>query len=200
MPRKWLKRYRDRGELSVYNMGGAWSSAVSSAMTTFNTLGFGVKLVIAKEERSAEIVVKLSNGTEIYPYDGHTINVQFKSDTMHGKAVTLAKERKNEIYFGAVFLPGKIKNLTLKQKQVIVVHELIHVCGLDGSLADGTGEDPNMNHDTVGVMAGQMMISGDGLIEYLHEKNTPPMTPIRVGGRTMCQMRMLWANEACERD
>jgi hypothetical protein len=46
-------------------------------------------------------------------------------------------------------------------------------------------------------MAAQMVTHGDGVIEMMPEKGAKPMTPIRVGGQTMCLMRMLWAGDAC---
>ena len=59
MPTPWLKRIRKTGQLTVFNNAGAWSAAVDSAMTTFNNLAVGVKLVSEKEEKSANIVVRL---------------------------------------------------------------------------------------------------------------------------------------------
>jgi hypothetical protein len=68
---------------------------------------------------------------------------------------------------------------------VIVVHELIHACGMD-------------IHDSVGIMFGEMKEANGGLIEYLHDKGARPMPPIRVGSKTVCTMRMLWSDgEAC---
>jgi len=197
MPTKWMKRFRESGQLTVCNKAGAWTSAVDGAMNTFNNLGLGLKLVAEKDEMEANIIVKMSSGSETYKRYDDTITVNFPAEKMHGKAVTRAHPRLKEIYLAVVFLPGKVQNLTPKQREVVIVHELLHASGLDGGRGDGT-QDPGMDHDIIGVMAGQMAIDGDGLIEYLHEKGTKPMTPIRVGAQTMCKMRLLWAGEACQ--
>ena len=76
-----------------------------------------------------------------------------------------------------------MKNGTKKQKEVIVVHEFIHAAGMD-------------EHDDRGIMFPQMGESGDGLIEYLHDKGSKAMPPIRVGGQTACIMNMLWSGGA----
>lgn len=196
MPTKWMKWMREEKQLKVHNMGGSWSAAVDKAIITFNNLGFGVKLVPEREKHKAQIVVKLSNGAEVFEQIDDKIIVDFPADGMHGRASTIAHPRRKEIYFAGVFLPGKVQNVTPKQKEVMIVHELIHACGLDGGLPDG-GQDPKQDHEENGIMASKMGIAGDGLIEYFHERNTPPMTPIRVGPLTMCKMRMLWAAETC---
>jgi hypothetical protein len=186
---KWM---REKNQLTVHNMGGSWSAAVDAGIKTFNNLGFGVKLVPEKERRSAQIVIKLSNGSETFVQSGDSIIVNFPADKMHGRATTLAHPRLKEIYFAGVFLPGKVQNVTPKQKEVIVVHELIHACGLDGGMPGG-GQDPKMDHELVGIMSAQMVPSGDGLLELLPEKGAKPMTPIRVGAQTMRLMQTLWA-------
>jgi len=48
-------------------------------------------------------------------------------------------------------------------------------------------------------MFAQMGEDGDGLIEYLHDKGSKAMPPIRVGGQTACIMNMLWSGgPACK--
>jgi hypothetical protein len=185
-------------------MAGGWSAAVTAAINTFNSLGFGVKLVTVNEEKFAQIVVKLSNGSESYTmsqvgYDDYTFEVNFPAELLHGRAKTLSTGSPLEIFFAGVFLPGKVRNPTPKQKEVIVVHEFIHACGLDGRTPDDK-EIPGGDHDLVGVMSAKMVEYGDGLMEMMPEKGAKPMSPIRVGGQTMCRMRMLWKNEGCEKD
>lgn len=198
MPTKWFKRYRETGQLTVFHKSSAWSPAFKSALATFNTLNFGVKLVEEKEEKSANIVVLLSMGGDSYPYENRTLKADFPADQMHGRARTLVDAKRWEIYFAVVFLPGKVQNVSARQKEVIIVHELIHAAGLNGLFSGGT-EDPKGDHDEVGIMYPKMMIEGDGLIEMLHDKGAQAMTPIRVGTQTLCKMRMLWAGgEACK--
>ena len=128
---------------------------------------------------------------EQYQYYGDTAQTssKFKADGLHGQASTLHDAKSKEIFFAVVFLPGKVKKATNGQKEVIVVHELIHACGLDEW------------HDSVGIMFAQMAEEGGGLIEYLHDKGAKPMPPIRVGSQTVCKVKMLWAGgEACKDD
>jgi len=194
-----MRRVRQTGQLTVKNIGGAWAGSVDTAIATFNTLNLGVKLVsAAKNENEPNIVVKLSTGSETYTHYGDSLTVNFPANLLHGRAKTLV-DRRNEIYFAAVFLPGRVSNPTPKQREVIIVHELIHAAGLNGRLSNGS-DDPNGDHDSVGIMYPQMMVDGDGLIEYLHEKGAKAMTPVRVGTKTMSDMQRLWAASRSKKD
>jgi hypothetical protein len=201
MPTKWNRGVRETGQLKIFNKGGGWSAAVDAAIGSFNNLGLGVSLVAVREEEAANVVVKLSNGSETYTRGTYTATVNFEAEKLHGKAWTRATSTRQgrdvEIDFAVVFLPGRVPNPTPKQKEVIIVHELIHASGLNGGLPNG-GDAPNKDHDSEGIMYPQMAVAGDGLIEYLHEKETPPMSPIRVGVKTRCALRMLWTTEGCE--
>lgn len=181
----WIKNIREGGELSVFNKATTWSDAVNAAIEAFNRLSFGVTLVKAKDETSANVVLVLANGHTEYTYDGTTVNpgTGFSPDRLHGKTRAFYHdESPKEIFFAVTFLPGRVEG-TKKQKEVIVVHEFIHAAGMD-------------EHDDRGIMFAQMGVSGDGLIEYLHDKNAKAMPPIRVGGQTSCIMQMLWAGGA----
>jgi hypothetical protein len=202
MPTKWNRGVRETGQLKVYNKAGGWSAAVDAALGSFNNLGLGVSLVKVSEEDAANVVVVLANGPDTYPRGTFSITATgFTADTFHGMAKTRSsatrRGRDLEIDFAVVFLPGRIANPTPKQKEVMVVQEMIHASGLNAMLPNGD-DAPNKDHDSEGIMFPQMAVAGDGLIEYLHEKNTPPMTPIRVGVKTRCTLRMLWTNEGCE--
>jgi hypothetical protein len=192
MATPWLKRIRKTGQLTVYNKATAWKVAVDAAISSFNNLSFGVQLVAEKEENAANIVLMLAQGPQQYKYYGDTAKTlpDFKADALHGQASTLTDVKKNEIFFAAVFLPGKVKKATDGQKLVIVVHELIHACGLN---------DQKKDHDSAGIMFAQMKEADGGLIEYLPEKGVKPMPPIRVGSQTLCKMALLWSGaEACK--
>jgi hypothetical protein len=133
-----------------------------------------------------------------------TTGSDFDPSILHGLTVPLTetheKPRKTfEIIFAAIFLPGKVK-ASQKQQEVIIVHEFFHACGLDGGLPDGTKDANGMDHDSAGIMFGQMAKDGDGLIEYLHDKNAVAMPPIRLGGQTQCKIQMIWGSEACKKD
>src|SRR5215471_1372327 len=93
MPTPWLKRIRESGQLTVFNKSGTWVHAVEKALATFNLLNFPVKLVSEKEEKKANIVVKLSNGPDSYDYDGSTAKTPtgFRADGLHGATSTLTE-------------------------------------------------------------------------------------------------------------
>ncbi|HEY0462265.1 MAG TPA: hypothetical protein VGC97_24240 [Pyrinomonadaceae bacterium] len=202
MPTKWNRGVRETGKLKVYNKAGGWSAAVDGAIGSFNNLGLGVQLIKESDETAANVVVVLANGADTYPRGSYVLTAEkFTADILHGMAKTRAtsarRGRDVEIDFAVVFLPGRVPNATPKQKEVIVVHELIHASGLNGGLPNGS-DAPNKDHDSEGIMYPQMQIAGDGLIEQLHDKGASPMTPIRVGVKTRCTLRMLWTNEGCE--
>ncbi len=198
MPTPWFRRFRKEGQLTVFNKGGSWAAAINKAILTFNSLGFGVKLVPTNDERNANIVVKLSDGKETYPHPRKSISVDFDATELHGRAQTLSDGRRGlEIFFAIAFLPGKVKDPTPGQMEVVTVHELIHCAGLNGQNPDGS-DAPNDDHDSIGIMYPQMKREGQGLIEYLHDKGAKPMPAIRVGPQTMCKLRMLWTGTECK--
>ena len=187
----WERVVNRRKKLRVHNKAGAWSAAVTSAVATFNTLGFPVQLVDEPNENSAEVVVLLSNGHDSYPHPQKKIQAQFDATKLHGEARTLRDPDRNVIVFAAIFLPGKVSNVTARQKEVIVVHEFIHAAGLNGVRDDGS-DDPNDDHDSAGIMFPQMQQKDGGLLEYLPDKGAQPMTPIRVGPQTRSKINSVW--------
>lgn len=140
-------------------------------------------------EKEANIVIILASGADQYNYYGDlvTTKVDFKSDKLHGSTNSLVDKKRTEIFFSAIFLPGNAKDVTDKQKEVVVIHEFIHACGM-ASLNKNSSED----HDSEGIMFDSMAKEGDGLIEFLHEKDTKPMPPIRCGTKTVGVMQWLW--------
>ena len=189
MPNKWRDHIRRSGELKVHNLAGKWSPSVNNAIRLFNGLGFGVKLVNSPELAGAHIVVKLSTqNADSYTHkvgrDEYVISVNFDANGVHGKARTLVEQNRQgpEIFFAAVFLPGK-RNTVNSLKEMIIVHEFIHAAGM------------NEDHDASGIMADTMSVIGNTFVEI---KGAAPMPPIRVGGKTMCLMRDLWTGEACD--
>lgn len=191
----WIKSLRETKQLKVFNTAKSWAVPVTAALRSFNHLALGVSMVAEKEEKKANIVlVPGQNAAAEYKYrDAYygEVNVKtksdFKADSLHGRANTLKDADSNEIFFAVIFLPGKLKKATNAQKEVIIVHELIHACGFE-------------EHDSAGVMFSPMMEQGGGLIEYLHEKDDKPMPPIRVGAKTRCAVKLLWSGEGCEKE
>jgi hypothetical protein len=181
MAAPWTKRIKEGGQLSVFNKATQWSDAFNASIVAFNNLSLGVTLVTSKDEQSADVVLVLASGHTEYTYQGTTVTpgAGFSPDKLHGKTRAFKEEPPGEIFFAVIFLPGKVQG-TKKQREVIIVHEFIHACGMD-------------EHEDNGIMFAQMKEDGDGLIEYLPDKGAKAMPPIRVGHRAACIMRMLWS-------
>lgn len=178
---KWFKRFREKRELPyVLSKATAWKLPIEAAIASFNNLAFGVRLVPAAEEKDALVAFVLASGPMSHPFPGGKAETKpdFKPDKMHGHA-SLQIDRRDEIYYVVVFLPGKVEKITKEQKEMVVVHEIIHACGMD-------------EHDTEGIMYDKFLASGTGVIEMVSPKGTPAMPPIRVGGTTASIMRSLW--------
>jgi hypothetical protein len=193
MPAQWLRRIRRTGKLTFFNKASGWTVPIEAAVKSFNTLSLGVQIVAEKTEKAANVVLVLANGPGVkYKYYGDTAETEqdFVGDRLHGQTATLADSKEpKEIFFAVIFLPGKLAKATKSQKEMVVVHEFIHACGL------------NSWHDTVGLMFPDMKEQGGGLIEYLPEKGAKPMPPIRLGSKTVCKAKMLWSGgEACQDD
>ena len=182
MPTPWLKRIRETGQLTVFNKGGAWAHSVNAAITTFNNLPFKVGLVAAKEEKSANVVVILASGPQHYTRDGNIVKTDssFKFNQFHGLTITLADGVPEAIFFAVIFLPGKLPNPAKGQKEVVIVHEFIHACGVDEHETTPTG----------GIMYDIMVPSNGGLQEGT--KQGDPMPPIRVGPQTLSRIQSVW--------
>lgn len=177
---EWFKRFREGRELAYFNKATSWKVPVDAAIVSFNDLKMGVKLVPAKEEKDALIVFVLANGPTKHPFPGGTAETSpgFKPDGLHGQAA-LQLDGRDKIYFVAIFLPGKVEKTTKEQKEMVVVHEIIHACGMN-------------EHDTEGIMYDKFLASGSGVIEMVSPKGTKAMPPIRVGGTTWSIMRQQW--------
>jgi hypothetical protein len=183
MSTPWLKRIATTGQLTVFNKAGAWTDSVNKAIASFNNLAFGVTLVAGKKESSADVVVLLAHGPQQYKHgpDTTATSEDFTVERLHGETRTLIDKRLDAIFFAAVFLPGKSKNVTKGQKEVIIVHEFIHACGVE--------EHETTSH--AGIMYDIMTPEGDGLKEPTPDGEKMP--PIRVGPLTLCRMQKLWS-------
>ena len=196
MPTAWKKGIKDSGQLLYFNQGGAWSADIDQAAVTFNSLGLGVKFTATKEKSKANVVIKLSMGADSETFDGSVLQTSpsFDASSLHGFTRTLAELNEQTkvigMIFAATFLPGKAK-ATANQKNVVIVHEMIHASGLDGGKPDGS-KAPDQDHDTEGVFAPIMNTTADGLIEATAPAGTKPMPPIRVGSKTTAKMKMIW--------
>ena len=162
MPAQWLRRIRRTGQLTFFNKASGWTVPIEAAVKSFNTLSLGVQFVAERTEKAANVVLVLANGPGVkYKYYGDTAETEqdFVGDRLHGQTATLADSKEpKEIFFAVIFLPGKLAKATKSQKEMVVVHEFIHACGL------------NDWHDTVGLMFPDMQEQSGGLLEYIPEK------------------------------
>jgi hypothetical protein len=189
MGQPWTPQKRNASELTVFNGAAGWATSVEKARVLFNTLNLGVKLTLEKEEKKADVIVKVSNGKYSYDAPEATVTGSFPADKLHGKTRTLVDPSVNEIMRAVIFLPGLAK-ATEKQRQIVIIHEFMHAAGLNGLKSDGT-KDPQDDHDTEGIMTGLMKASGDGLSEYLAIQGAKPMPPIRFGP-ARGKLKALW--------
>lgn len=187
MPTPWLPKVKEKKQLKVFNKAGAWANAVTAAMTTFNRLGLAVSLVGTSDEKAGNVVVILANGASSYTFDDAfygntkiTTSAGFKSEVPHGNTKPLVDPDRNAIVFAPIFLPGKFA-ASSSQKEMIIVHEFFHACGIDQD-----------EHDDVGIMVAQMVPSGGGLLELLPDKGAKAMPPIRVGPKTRNKLKQIW--------
>ena len=176
----WIDSIKGSRQLSVFNKAPAWADGFHAAMIDFNHPGLGVKLVAAKDEKSANVVVLASSGPGQYNYPGDIASTDndFKPDRLHGQTATLEHDELKDRFFAAIFLPGQVKG-TKKQREVITVHAFIHAASM-------------VEHGTVGIMFPRMQESNGGLLEYLPERGAKAMPPIRVGRHTTSIVRGLW--------
>ena len=194
---QWVDYVRKNYKLTVYNKAAAWSGPIQKAKEEFNKLNLGVKLEFTTEEKKANIIVVLATGPDKIDFqDAYfegtvSTKADFKPDVFHGYCGTLRDPQTNVITFAGIFLPGSVK-ATDEQKMVVVLHEFLHACGLNGMMADGK-QHPGQDHDLEGIMTGQMKPDGKGLIEYMPVKGVKPMPPIRISGKTQGAARLLWA-------
>jgi hypothetical protein len=176
----WFKRFREAKELPYFNKITSWKAPIAAAIKSFNGLGFDVQLVPAKEEKDALVAFVLASGPTSHPFPGGVSKTKpdFNPDGLHGQTAAHLDGR-NEIYYATIFLPGKINKTTQEQKEMVVVHEIIHACGMD-------------EHDTEGIMYDKFRDSGTGVIELVPPSGAKGMPPIRLGATTVSIMKKLW--------
>jgi len=198
MPTPWLDKVKQTKKLLIYNDAGAWSTSVEKAIKTFNSLGFPVTLATETDVNAANIVIKLSMGPDNHTFKSRfygdpdvSTSKKFNPEWPHGDTRTVVDPDRSAVAFAATFLPGKLKNASEGLKEVVIVHELIHGCGLDGGIGGGK-TDGTQDHDTEGVMYDVMATDGNGLIEGTRPKGVRAMPPIRVGVKTRRKIKAIW--------
>ena len=197
----WRKKTRLTGELKVYCPANAWSADVAKAMTTFNGLSLGCQMKTAPDEQKADVIVKLCIGkrdknsqlakgqtyTIQHPEGTLTSSKTFSSDQFGGRTRMLIDDIKREVIGAGIFLPGDYPDPTADQKEMIVVHELIHSTGMD-------------DHDSSGLMNDRFQPSGTGILELLPDQGAKSMPPIRLSGKARCKVALAWTKDAKEAD
>jgi hypothetical protein len=180
MANMWFKRYREAKVLPYINTAASWKIPIDAAIKSFNGLGFGVQLVPAKEKKDALIEFVVAAGPMSHPFPGGVAETgpKFKEDGLHGQAAVHLDHR-NVIDYAVIFLPGKVMKATKEQKEMVVVHEIIHACGMD-------------EHDSDGIMYDKFRDSGTGVIELAFPSGAKAMPPIRLGATTVSIMQKLW--------
>lgn len=200
MPTPWSKKVRKSKSISVFNNAGAWKAAVEKGIKTFNSLSFPVTFTLAEDEKTANIVIKLSTGPDSYDFKSSfygdvkiKTGPKFKPEFPHGDTRGVVDPDRNEVVFAVTFLPGKIKEPPDGVKEVVVVHELIHGCGVDGGIGGGK-QDAGQDHDSEGIMYDIMIPDGNGLIEGTKPKGVKAMPPIRIGAKTRKNIMSIWGD------
>lgn len=180
MANMWFKRFREAKVLPYVNTATSWKIPIEAAIKTFNGLGFGVQLVPAKEKGDTLVEFVLANGPMKHPFPGGVAETgpKFKEDRLHGQAAVHLDHR-NVIDYAVIFLPGLVTKATKEQKEMVVVHEIIHACGMD-------------EHDTEGIMYDVFRNAGTGVIELVAPPGAKSMPPIRLGATTVSIMQKLW--------
>jgi hypothetical protein len=137
----------------------------------------------------ANIVVRVSQGSGQDP-NFPWAKANFDAKNVHGQTVANIDSKKR-VDKAVIFLPGRLTNIKDDLKLVVIVHELIHACGL-------VEKD---DHDPVGgVLYAKLQLVNGKLQEPPGGKgiSIAGMPPIRIGGWTQCQMNSLWNKGGCE--
>lgn len=186
MPSKWYERVRKDGKLTVYNDAGAWAKHVNEAIKQFNLLPLHITLTPASSERDAHVTVILADGkTTSRTYDRRTITAKFDAALTHGQTGSWL-DSKGKVEKCIIFLPQKLAKVSDDVKMCVVVHELIHSCGL----VEPTDHDP-----ADGIMVEKLQLFNGKLREASMDKSLEGMPPIRLGNWTKCKIAELWQNE-----
>ena len=178
----WNSNVKAAGQLTVYDAltSGNWVHIFKIALQLFNGLGLPVKMTQAKDEESANVVMKVStvDGKRLH---GNTQLFHAQGGPLEKAIVVLP----NDPQSSAGFIRGKevVERASLDMMKVIAVHELIHACGLENN--DHATDD--------GVFYFPLAPSGTGkLIVPAQGKNDRPMPPLRLAQSTVGKVASLW--------
>jgi hypothetical protein len=193
----WKRSVRDTKTLTVFNgiAGGHWANIFVIALEAFNKFAkpVGIKMVQAKDEDSANIVMRLADGAAKFEFLNKKYQNSFSGTGLHGLTKTLAID--GEIQKAFVFLPERPQVTDFDNKgnmfekmasqdvmKVIAVHELIHACGLD-EMRDHGGD--GIFYYPLAYQNGKVYVPERG-------KNQALMPPVRPDGLITGKIKALW--------
>src|SRR5881392_2773063 len=112
MGKPWASSIRESGKLTVHNglKSGKWVHIFRDALQLFNQLGLPVKMTQAADPESANVVMRVADGTATYEYDGTTLSHVFDGTRLNGYTMMIGRQGQTETEKSAVFLPSDPKS------------------------------------------------------------------------------------------
>ena len=205
MAKKWIESVRGRGELRVYagpTLRADWLATFELALRRFNELakqhGLGVRMVATDEApgqrpgQGADVQVDAGDGQVSAKYAGATITATVSGSVMHGRTPLVEVDGKLEKAFVLVpanpliHTPRGSRPVGGGVKLVILVHELVHACGLT-----------NAEHGTADLFHGSPQpdygrTAAEDRVSVTVGKDRILMPPLRLTGQTANRIRALW--------
>jgi hypothetical protein len=181
----WIQSVRDTNKLTVFNgiNAGHWVNVFSFALHTFNKIsGLKMQMVPSKDEDSANVVMKLSEGNATYPWGGNSDPIVFVGTAAHGKT-RLFRNESDEVIKAVTFLPAKPADDHIHVLQHIAIHELVHACGIDNGAK-------NEEHDSDGVFITLPNIANGKTYSTPATKKMPPFF---FGSKTKTSLSTYWS-------
>ncbi len=212
MARQWTDQIVQRHQLRVYadaSMNGPnWRGLFSQAISEFNQLSsqksLGVTLLATSQAPApsgrggADVSVSAANGEITLPYEGSR-PVQFDGERLHGLTRQVHDPDINRIIKCHVFVPTNPQVQMPRGKRLvgpgvrmtILVHELVHCCGLSNSEHTNSGDLFIANPS---VLLGSNGAAGDRVdLGTYGDDNLPQgMPPLVMLERTAQHIRRLW--------
>jgi len=159
MPLHWPEATVRGRELTVYIAPGAarnivWMNVLGHALKEFNAVAKAHKLPMRlkastkppKEGSGADVAIDIAAEKINLTFPGSDpVSETFSATAKHGRTFLL--DRRSELLKAFVFLPatpkintaGGVRGVGPKVLMVIVLHELLHACGLENSDHGGSG-------------------------------------------------------------
>jgi hypothetical protein len=158
MAMPWTDAVKQRAKLMVYidpaTGRSPWGSIINRGMTEFNQMsrrmGLGVSLVRSQDAPEdggggADVQISQGSGQVSFIYAGENHGSTFDGNRLHG--LTMLVSRRGVIEKAFIYLPSQprintpsgLRAVGSDVKRVILVHELVHACGLEN--ADHSTDD-----------------------------------------------------------